>query len=387
MIQKLHIYSLLATVLLLFSCSTDETDSKDANSQDSGAILCELGIVAHADASVNTMVTRTATESQEVQFNNGKHIDVFIFENGTPTGTGGTFTTNYRQPEFALATTDAGVFKFVEEPNGTTERRLYWPSSGNGLELYAWYPSRATSGISIDNTTLTHTVNQDQSLDITTSDLMWGIPTADNPRPHPHYEDVFWPDKTNYIPVELTFKHLLSKLTVKLVAGAGIWQHDRPGVIDPAKLRGARVTVGPVRPQVTITNLRTGQIGTAQGTAVTVQLLDLLTNMSLTGDNKLLGYCILPPQDMQGKLITVQLADAACIDGQWTTYVYEIPDITFQGGKEYQFTITVTPTELKVTSTKIVDWIGHDSQNRQDIVVIDTEAGTTGGTVVGTMED
>ena len=357
--NKMLTLAIMAAPLWLAACSSDESEPVAPGS--------ELSICTQTKESEMVSVTRTGAESQETQFEQGKIIDVFINEAGTGTGTDGAYTTTYQQPVRARATNGSGSFIFVNGQTGNgSEYRQYFPSSGNGVNIYAWYPSRSEL-YALTATNKTHSIETDQSTDANydKSDLMFGVP-ASNP-----VNRIAYSSTGGVVP--LTFAHKLSKMTVELVAGNGIWQAGTPGTVYPSKLLGAKVTVGStIKPTVTLSSLTAGTISAASGTNSTVTMLALNNTYTLNGSNHLMAYAVIPPQSMAGQVITVQLTDAATISSNKVEYKYTIPSgITFQSGKEYKFTMTVQPNELKV-STTITDWTTNSSQNTSGNLTIDT---------------
>ena len=169
--------------------------------------------------------TRAGNYIQGAQFDADEDIDVFIHED---VAAGETATRQYDQP----------VLYTTLDANGNMSTN----SSGKGVNIYAYYPSKAVSSIA-EGATEDFTIQSDQSTDenYKLSDLMRGA--ANNPV-----------ERTRDA-VPLAFSHLLTKVTVNLKQGNG--QPDLEGAV--VKLKG-------VLPTTTLTT-STGNISEAKGTA------------------------------------------------------------------------------------------------------------------------
>lgn len=210
-----------AAALAMVGCSNDNENDNWA-----GEIRLSSGLT------VQQTDTRAATDIQSTLFDNGENIDVFINENTTAAA-----STIYEQP-----------LVYTAEGNGNMKapdnKQPYFPASGNGVNIYAYYPSGKVNSIASDATTITFSVAEDQSgeTDYKTSDLMYGKP-AQNPVNR----------TSSQIP--LHFTHLLSKVIITLEAGKGT-----------PSLDGAVVKLKSVKPSTTLTP-STGAISEASGTA------------------------------------------------------------------------------------------------------------------------
>jgi len=290
--------------LLLTGCLADEREDEDVQ------LRVTTAMEAVAEAS-----TRGVTDSnnQNDAFLSGKLVDVFIFENATNP------TTTYTQP-LKAKTGSSGVMTF-RDTGDTTNNPQYWPTSGNGVNIYAWYPAGKVSNVT-DTGSLIFDVQTNQSSDdnYQASDLMFGLPTSN-------------PVARTTVAVPLTFKHLLSKVTVKLTAGDGM---------TTAKLDGAVVTIPSVNTRCTITaaGRKTGALSSTTSTSATITL-------GTTTSSSHNCYAVVPPQAMTNKVITIKLADS---NGS-TNYTYKISNTTFAGGSEYIYNMQVTATSLVVTSS------------------------------------
>ena len=291
-------YLLLAAAALAFAaCGNDETDNWN------GEIRLRSGLDVQ-------QTTRATTAIQATQFESGENIDVYITE-----ATTGTATTTYDSP-LVYTVGDGGALSTTKQP--------YYPSSGNGVNIFAVYP-KGTS-IAANNT---FTIKDDQSTgaNYKASDLMYGAPT--NNATVSRTKDA----------VSLTFTHLLSKVTVELVSGAG----------NPS-LDGAVVKLKNVNPSTTLTaNNSTKSISTADGTATDIAV------MTATSSN-LKGSAVVIPQTLATTFIEVTLATGGVLTSNTlTSGENSLTSVVLESGKAYKYTITVNLTSLDVTSS-ITPW-------------------------------
>lgn len=294
-------YLLLAAAALAFAaCGNDETDNWN------GEIRLRSGLDVQ-------QTTRAATNIQATQFDSGENIDVYITEATTTEHP--TITTTYGRP-LVYTVGDGGALSTTKQP--------FYPSSGNGVNIFAVYP-KGTS-IAANNT---FTIKDDQSTDANykASDLMYGAPT--NNATVSRTKDA----------VSLTFTHLLSKVTVELVSGAG----------NPS-LDGAVVKLKNVKPSTTLTaNNSTKSISTADGTATDITVMTATSSV-------LSGSAIVVPQTLATTFIEVTLATGGVLTSNTLTNGgNSLTSVVLESGKAYKYTITVNLTSLDVTSS-ITPW-------------------------------
>lgn len=295
-----------AAAIVMVACNNEETDNW------AGEIRLSSGLAVQQ---VNS--TRAANDIQSGQFAAGEKIDVFINE---AVNAGETATTSYTQP---LVYTAGG--------NGamSTSDQPYYPTSGKNVNIYAYYPSGTVTSIDV-NSEIDFTVVADQSSDANykASDLMYGTPDK-NPvgRTKNH--------------VNITFKHLLSKVTVTLKQGAGI-----------KNLTNAKVELLNVLPTTKL-DPSTGTISGAEADKdkIAITVMDKGTNLS--------GSAVVIPQtlnqEVEGKrrFIRVTLNTGGVLYSQNLTDADNEPigDIEMTAGNEYKYEITVNLTSLDITSS------------------------------------
>lgn len=296
-----------AAALALAACSNDENLSNEPTA-----------IRLSSSLSVQETNTRAATDIQGTAFDANQNVDVYINEVVTA---GQTVTTTY-------GTGGLLVYETAENNGMTPPTPQYFPSSGNGVTIYALYPSSSEAfgdgnGYAATESTTTFTVQTDQSGDdkYMLSDLMYGKPSSN-------------PVARTSSPIALSFNHLLSKVTITLKSGDG-----------SPDLDGAVVSLLNVNPTTALSASTTsGSISAATGTNKEITVMTASAS-SLTGS------AIVPPQSFtaDSQYIKVKLANGGEL-------FYTLPDaVTLNGGKEYKYEITVNLTELQVTST-IVGW-------------------------------
>lgn len=297
-----------AAAIVMVACNNEETDNW------AGEIRLSSGLAVQQ---VNS--TRAANNIQSEQFAKNAEIDVFINEDVI---TGETATTSYPQP---LVYTAGG--------NGSmnTSDQPYYPTSGKNVNIYAYYPSGTVKSINAaEPVEFTVKENQSSDDDYRASDLMYGTPDK-NPVAH---------TKEN---VNITFKHLLSKVTVTLKQGAGI-----------KDLTNAKVELLNVLPTTKL-NPSAGTISGAQGDKTDITVMDKGTNLS--------GSAVVVPQtlnqEVEGKrrFIKVTLSTGGVLYSQNLTDAEgkTIENIDMTAGNEYKYEITVNLTSLDITSS-ITKW-------------------------------
>lgn len=286
--------SMAAAALVMAGCSNDETDNW------AGEIRLSSGLDVQK-------VTRAATGIQGEKFDSGETIDVFISENTTAGQESATVTT-YTQP----LVYETGANGELNPPTGL---QPYFPASGNGVNIFAYYPSGKVSSVAA-GTTLDFTVVADQSGDenYKQSDLMYGKPVQN-------------PVTRTSSATALTFTHLLSKVTVTLTSGDG-----------SPSLDGATVKFKNVKPTTTLTTA-TGTISAASGTETDIIALNATSS-------NLSGSAIIVPQTLPHTFIEVTLANG----GVLTSNLTDVTEVPFAGSNEYKYDIRVNLTSLDVTS-------------------------------------
>lgn len=283
------------TAVAFMACTNDDNEASDNWN----------GEIRLSSSNVAVPVSRSLSQDlQLTQFANDEKVDVFVNEN---LASGQTASTVYDQPLVCTANGSGGLAFAASQ---------YFPQSGNGVNIYAVYPSGkatvvdASAGFSIKT-------DQSSDEDYMASDLMLGVPESSNPVAR---------TKNN---VNLKFTHKLSKIDITLVVGAGV-----------PTLTGATVKLKDLSPTTSFTPNATA-LSTATGAKTDV----IAANGNM--DNNLKCSAIIVPQTVQrgAAFIEVTLASGGVL-----TYKLD-KESTFVSGNKYIYNITVNLTELTVTSS------------------------------------
>ena len=264
-------------------------------------------------SSLDVAETRAATNIQTSAFDAGETVDVYITENEP-----GTNETHYNQPILATTKT-GGALDLQDGP-------YYYPTSGNGVNIYALYPATAATGELF-------TIKEDQSTDANykASDLMYGKPASNPVSPSANAEDI-------------QFSHLLSKVTINL----------KPGV-NVTSLDGAKVELLGVKPSTTLTaGINGHSITDASGTATPITVMTATATQTS-------GSAIIVPQTLPETFLQVTL-DGATLTGKLDSGA---PTLTAGNAYTYNITVNMRGGALEIEGS-ITPW---------------TDGGTNSGTV------
>ena len=315
-----------AAALMLAACSNDENlDNPNAP--------VELRLTSSLEVQ-----TRAAVYTQGTILAEGEQVYAWVDDAGNS-------NPEYQARE--LTATAGGGFTYTP---------MYFPQTNNGVSIYAMHgqfsPSFSEGNAFPGTDGVAFTVTADQSgmgTAYTNSDLLYaarqGVARTKDQ-------------------VQLTFYHMLSKMEIAIVRGAGAPKLDADKAVTITDV----VTDGTFKPtkEADMTDQTARQ---AMITAGSTQKSMLVSQRTCTGFGAAdvdYNEAIIVPQDMAGKKIEFKLADGG-------TLSYTIPAFTetpgkavFESGKRYIYHITLKLTGLEVTA-QIEDW-------------------TDGGTSTGTAE-
>ena len=259
-------------------------------------------------ANVGGITTRAASNLLASSFSNDDAIKVFITENkaannGTPSGA------NYSPMVY---THDGRQFN--------AETTQYFPSNGNGIDVWAVYPSTVIEGAG----EFTIEDNQTDNDKYKKSDLMFATKLTDQ-------------RKGNGNKINLSFTHQLSKIIVKLDKDAGV-----DGVLDGAVIKLTNVVKKTALTVSGDNGITFGALSEDEGDK------GELTIGNYIPDNGTAAIVI--PQTTGNMQFKVTLANGG-------TYTADLPDSTpkFETNKEYTFTLTLKANAITVSAT-INDW-------------------------------
>lgn len=254
-------------------------------------------------SSLNVAETRAATDIQTSAFDAGETVDVYITEHN-----GGNNPTTYPQP-IEYSTAAGGAL--------TVGTQYYYPTSGNGVNIYALYPATAATGELF-------TIKEDQSTDANykASDLMYGKPATNNPV------------SPSANAVDIQFSHLLSKVTINLIAGANVTSLD-----------GAKVELLGVKPSTTLTaGINGHSITAASGDATPITVMTATETVTS-------GSAIIVPQTLPEMFLQVTL-DGATLTGKLASGA---PELTAGNAYTYDITVNMRGGALEIEGS-ITPW-------------------------------
>ena len=328
MMKKRHILHWAMGVVmtpLLGSCAADDVVG-DAGREECDIILGQPMTVTSATRATDGRTSSTQFEQDEI-------VWLWALKENTP---------NEQITAWQLKADGYGGFSSFTA--GTTK---YWPSDGSSLDVYALHGNFKNSSISEgspswSSLSLTHTVETDQSTaeKKRLSDLLY---SQTSPAVAP-----------NSGSVQLTFDHLLAKITVKL-------DLTNSKGINEGELANAEVKLTNILPEATFTS-STGAAASAGGdrTAITAGML----SSSISGD--MIGSAIVPLQNFgatSSNKITIKLRDTR-------SFSYTPDDVTLGKGNEYIYTLKIINGELSVSSIIVNEFTTEETQNKSwDIYV------------------
>ena len=313
MMKKRHILHWAMGVLLtplLGSCASDDVVG--------GAGREECDIISGQPMTVTSATRATDGRTSSTQFDPGEIV--WLWANKTD-------GTEYIKA-WQLKADGNGDFSSF-----TTGADKYWPSDGSSLDVYALHGNFKNSTItegspSWSNLSLTHTVETDQTSDNKKrlSDLLYSHPSPS-----------VAPNNT----VQLTFDHLLAKITVKL-------DLDNSKGITAPDLSNATVKLTNIQPEATIsyTSITGNSEKTnTKGTHTTITA-GIISSSIISGD--VIGSAIVPLQqfgggkndESQNNVITITLTDGRSFSYKPTPYV------ELSVGKEYTYTLRIIGNKI-----------------------------------------
>ena len=369
--KKSKTFFACAMLVTLASCSSDHDLSQQNNTPSDPDVI---NIVAASSKPV-TKAAVTGNDLQDTQFANGEKINVYLEENGGN-------TTTYSMLRYKVSSNGpsgggSGKVLDLNMTDAPSQTAPHYPISGNGIDAYALYPALGTSasGYDITSSTNTFSVAEDQKniADYRKSDLMFGTNNWDTNTGQAitGFEGTKKPK-----PVNLYFKHLLSKIIVKLKPGAGLTAEN---------LKGATVKLYNAYPKANITVAKSGITVNVDNSSTIPNNGYILTDSYASAESSFnpdtysgcAGIIIpqdipVPTSDPQTKFIEITLASTY---GS-AKYVYNIADkdtdtsdnkMTFAPGNQYTYTLTLSAGNVVVVSTQIKNWNNNDIDGNADL--------------------
>ena len=205
--------------------------------------------------------------------------------------------------------------------NGTIEaaddnNMIYW-EDGKDLDIYAYYPYDKNNSTSVTEHTFTIPTDQSNESNYYNSDFLRAV-----------YEDV----KKTSSPVEMTFYHLMSKVSVTIT-------HDSSFTDDNFNNLTKVLTIEGVEDS--------GNVNISKGEVAASSKKESLSFTARANGNTF--SAIIFPQSRSNVKFRLKHGN---------DYYSSTMDIAYQSGKEYKYTFTVTKNEgaLSLKSTNINEW-------------------------------
>lgn len=312
-----NVFLSVAAALMLAACSNDDQlPPEETPIRLSAGLDVAAGTRGITDNSYNATV-----------FNGGETIDVNIVETGSPASPSVTYGTS----GWLTATIGASG------AGATLSSACYWPGSGAGIDIYAWYPvSTATTYWTTAHSVFTVPATQSGSTDHKLFDLMYAAPVGGEGT---NLQTV--PSTSRTSAINLQFTHKLAKLVVTLAPNSGVTTDD---------LKNAIVTIGSVQTTADVT-AATGAVA-ASTTASTETLTIMADEAGVT------GYALIPAQTLSGTLSVTLKAG-----GAMTT---TLSGFAVLAGQTNTLNVSVSLTDITVT-TSIVNWTPNNNAGTADL--------------------
>lgn len=323
--MKKSIFALASVALMMAACTNDD---QQADSPQPILLSTGLGIGTGTRGITDNSYTGTA-------FSGSETIDVNIVETDSPETPSVTYGTN----GWLTATIGAGG------SGATLSPVCYWPSSGAGIDIYAWYPaSTATTYWTTAHSVFKVPANQSTSGTHSAFDLMYATPAGGTGI---NSQTVAVSSRTSRTTaINLQFEHKLAKLVVVLAPKA------EDTSITAEKLSNATVTIGGVKTTANVTPA-TGTV-TASTTADTETLTVMADEAGTT------GYALIPAQTLSGTL-TVTLKDGGVMTAS-------LSDFAVNAGQTNTLNVSVSITGITVT-TSILQWTTNETTGSANLTL------------------
>ena len=235
----------------------------------------------------------------------------------------------------------------------------YWPSDGSHLDVYALHGNFKNS-LSISegttqwsNLSLIHTVESDQSSDVNKrlSDLLYSQTSSVAP---------------NTGSVQLTFNHLLAKITVKLdlTNSKGI----NAGELANAEVTLTNILTTGIFKSSDVNNIITsGVSANTSGSRGDITAGIITQPSAMNSTDYEVGSAIVPLQEFgatNSNKITIKLSDTR-------SFSYTPDDVTLGKGNEYIYTLKIINGELSVSSISVSNFTNETTQEKKWYIYVE----------------
>ena len=317
--KKYFIMAAIAAVTLA-SCSTadDEVATNPSKTTDPVAVTLSN--------TLSKATTRAAKNLQNEQIVSGVQVGVSAFLKGKTASANLSTGTAYAYINAPYTADGDGTLK-------VGDNKVYYPTDGSPVDIYAYAPYTSSYTVENINTSLDFSVQADQTTDATDggylkSDFIWAS-LADQ--------------ASSTTAKALIFSHELARISVTLSKEEG-------SPITDDELKSAQIDILNTFLGSTV-NLKTGEVTLVNTGGVAVKTI---TAKAKTTTSDLSAAAIIIPQTLAYNTQFIKITIGT------TEYVYSIPatpetDMTFAGGNDYKYTITVSATGIKVSSS-INNW-------------------------------
>lgn len=314
--EKKLFLTMVAAAFMLASCGNEENEVKESWN---GEIRLSSSIEAQ---------TR-ATHKLDQVLKAGESVHVWVDDSKSPTTS---VTTENLYKNNVLTVEAEGALSVA------TGKEMYFPQNGNTVNIYALHTNATLTGDEFPDE-LTHTVAQDQKVVTATagagyqgSDLVYAKVTEQGRAAGD---------------ISLTFTHMLSKIEVVLVKGAGVSD------ITSAEILNTKLKAVFTPSKTAAFSVATDADETIADSNPIAIDCEATPQADASDDNKaILNEAIIVPQKLTATTEFIR------ING---TLIYKLPaDKTFAAGKKYRYIVTANLSGLTVTSS-ITDWDGSET--------------------------
>jgi len=300
--KKISLFTIALAGWLLMGCSSDEMKNGQEGQQTPITFVSNVSTMRSA-----------SVDLQKTQIAEGVKVGVFVKDvDGLISGGNNA----------ALTANGAGAF---------TGSPIYFPQDGAPVSVYAYAPYQSGWSDQVDvAATFTVAANQSTDAGYLASDLLHGLPTAE--------QNAFTKDNPVVL---LGFAHMLSKLTVKFKTSADT----------DVDLKGATINIVNTLPSATL-KVADGTLSAATGTATAIKAVTFTDDAT-----EFKASAVIVPQKVAaGSFIQVVLTNGKMLNARLNT------EATFASGKAYVYTVNISgqgaeaQAEIELQST-VTDWV------------------------------
>ena len=281
------------------------------------------------------MIDNTNTKVSESGFESSDEIGVYVVDySGT---TPGILSLNSNHGTNVKHTYNASLDKWTPE----TGKEVYWNNATTKVDVYGYFPYNTTISSISD---YVFSVKSDQSTlaNYFSSDFLWAKTSNVN---------------SQTFPVRLTFGHKMSKIVITATAGVGFTENEFNAAAKSIQILGTKLS--------SKINLTNGVVSIDNSVE---------SGIISTRANANVFSAILVPQTILESSAFIKLT----VNG--VEYYYS-KGLTFEPGKQYNFSVSVNKNSLSIVSNNVSDWIAdlnnHLAQEKSTIKDVEGNIYTT----------